>query len=177
MTERETRPARIEVETSDGFALRQLVPEDAQRYFDLIDADRGHFKHGEDVTPKNYPTVQAVLESIENPKRPTKTRFGIWDGDVMVGSINLSTNHPGAAEIGYWIGAEHKGHGYARRATELLITYAFNGLNLDTLTAWVDPANEASIKTLERAGFRRDPSSEYQLFYVLHKDDLSHPAE
>src|SRR5581483_7917480 len=114
------RPARIEIEGTDGIALRGLVLDDAQRYFDLIDADRGHFKYGQEVTPEKYTSVEKVIDSIEHPQAG-RTRFGIWDHDTMVGSINLSDKRPGVMEVGYWVGGEHKGHGYAQKALGLVM--------------------------------------------------------
>ncbi|HVO86439.1 MAG TPA: GNAT family N-acetyltransferase [Candidatus Binatia bacterium] len=169
MTERLAKVARIELEASDGLALRQLVEEDAQAYFDLIDADREHFKYGEEVTSLNYPDVQSVLASIRRPN-PDRTRFGIWDGDTMVGSINLTTYYPGVAEIGYWVGGQHTGHGYARRAMQPLVDYAFNERQFTRLIASVDHRNIASIKTLQRAGFQRFVGATKQI-YELEKEE------
>src|SRR5581483_4570218 len=99
---------RLEIKGDNNFALRQLVLEDAQRYFDLIDADRTHFKYGQEMTPKKYQTVEDVQRSLEDPVQ-NRMRFGIWDGETMVGSINLTQNRPNAGEVGYWVGAEYKG--------------------------------------------------------------------
>lgn len=157
---------RIEIEGDNGFAIRQLVLDDAQRYFDLIDADRTHFKHGQEMTPNKYQTVEDVQRSLEDPVQ-NRLRFGIWDGNNMVGSINLTQNRPNTGEVGYWVGAEHKGHGYAKRATDLLVNYVFDSLGLQRLTAWVAPENISSVKTLEKAGFRRMTNSGPEIFYEL----------
>lgn len=160
------QPARMEIKGTDGLALRQLALDDAQRYFDLVDFNREHFSHDPSTTQK-YKTVEDVLDSIENPD-PNKRRFGIWDSDVMVGSINLTNKRPRVAEIGYWIGAEYAGRGFARRATELIIPYAFGSLEVDILQAWVNPKNVASRKTLERAGFTQTTNG-HEILYELHK--------
>lgn len=170
--EQAAQPPRIEIEGENGFALRQLVADDAQRYFDLIDSDREHFKYGEEMTSQKYPNVETVLESLTDPGKPDKTRFGIWDGEVMVGSINLAQSRPGAVEIGYWIGGEYARNGYASKATKLIVEYAFNNLDINSIVAWVAPANEGSIRTLEKAGFQRTLGGE-NLFYELHKDNTT----
>jgi RimJ/RimL family protein N-acetyltransferase len=159
---------RVEIDGPDGLALRQLVPDDAQRYFDLIDADREHFKYGEEITSNKYPTVESVRQSIKDPVQ-SKLRFGIWDNNEMVGSINMVQNRPGTGEVGYWIGGQYKGHGYAKRATEQLANYAFNELGLQRITAWVAPENLPSVKTLEKVGFRRMTENGPQIFYELTK--------
>jgi RimJ/RimL family protein N-acetyltransferase len=56
--------------------------------------------------------------------------------------------------IGYWIGAEHRRRGYATRAVELLCDWAFHEAGFERLVADVITGNEASMRVLERAGFR-----------------------
>jgi hypothetical protein len=70
MTTRELPPRdeRIEIYGSDGVVLRQLIPEDSQPYFDLIEYDRAHLSQFDDDTAAKYKTVEDVLESIVNPK-------------------------------------------------------------------------------------------------------------
>lgn len=160
---------RVEIYGSEGVAIKQLVPDDAEAYFALIDADRSHFKYGEETTPKKYQTVEDVRQSIEDPVSNARLRFGIWDDQIMVGSINLTFKRPGVAEVGYWVGGEHKGHGYALSATKLLIEHAFGNLSLNSLTAWVAPENRASVKTLERAGLHPLTASGPQVLYGIDR--------
>ncbi|MFO0887036.1 MAG: GNAT family protein [Candidatus Saccharimonadales bacterium] len=144
---------RIEVKAhNDVIVLRQLTVEDAQTYFDLIDHDREHYSQFDDVTAKKYQVVGDVEDSIINQK-PNKYRFGIWDGDVMVGSNNLTVLEDGSAEIGYWVGSQYTGQGYASRALSPLVGFAFNDLGLHEVFTNIVVGNEASRKTVENAGF------------------------
>lgn len=152
MSEQVVQPARIEIEGADEISLKQLKPEDSQAYFDLIEHDRPHLSQFGDDTAEKYPTTEAVKESIESPKNPTKLRFGIYVRDKMVGSINLTPQET-EPEIGYWIGKEHVGHGYATDAVKLLSNYAFTNFGLDQLYGVVTVGNVASRKTLEKTGF------------------------
>jgi RimJ/RimL family protein N-acetyltransferase len=150
------QPGRIEIEGPSSLSLKQFTLEDAQTIFDLINADREHLSQFGDETADKYKTEEDVLRSIEEPANPNKLRFGIWDDTSMVGSINITTSkhYGGIAEIGYWVGAEHTGHHYAHRATEILTKYAFENLGIDRIMATVAIGNDASMKTLERAGFK-----------------------
>lgn len=59
------------------------------------------------------------------------------------------------AEVGYWVAPWVRGHGYAADATDALARWAFeHGLHRVILLA--APANVASCRTAERAGFRRE---------------------
>lgn len=134
--------------------MKQFKPEDAQTIFDLIEYNRAHLNaHGEGTADK-YPTVESVRESIEKPKDPTRLRFGIYDQGAMVGSINLTPKDKGVAEIGYWVGGQFVGRGYAARAIKELALYAFDVLGLEKLIANARADNLASVKTLEKSGFR-----------------------
>jgi [ribosomal protein S5]-alanine N-acetyltransferase len=62
----------------------------------------------------------------------------------------------GRAEIGYAIARPHWRRGYASEAIRVLLRYAFGEMNLRRIEADVDPRNEASIRTLERIGFKRE---------------------
>ena len=74
----------------------------------------------------------------------------ITEGDVVVGNI-VSWREDGGREIGYWIDPQHWGRGIASRALQLLL----EELGERPLTAHVAAHNVASIRVLEKAGFRR----------------------
>lgn len=75
-----------------------------------------------------------------------------------VGQIGLwiSHLHKGRAEIGYWVAASGRGHGAASLAVEALSAWAFEHLDVDRLSLFIEPWNTASIKTAERAGYAHE---------------------
>jgi RimJ/RimL family protein N-acetyltransferase len=147
-------PERIIVEhAGNPVRLLQLVPDDAQAYYDLIAFDPDHLRQHGDETADKYPDTGAVRHSIEHPSNTSKYRFGIWDGDVMVGSDNLTPEGNGKAELGSWIGRQHVGQGYAGRGRELLIDFAFNTLGLSEVHCDIVVGNEASRRSVEKSGF------------------------
>ncbi len=60
------------------------------------------------------------------------------------------------AEVGFALGRRSWGQGFASEALTELLRFAFEELDLNRLEADVDPRNEASLRTLERLGFRRE---------------------
>lgn len=134
-------------------ALRPLQIEDAPFYFNLIDYDRDHLSQFSDDTASKYQTVEDVSLSITNPDNSYKLRFGIWDEDTMVGTINLEPGENGQAHIGYWIGKKHTGHRYAAKALAVLADFASTNLGYSELLAEADRDNTASRKTLAAGGF------------------------
>ncbi|MEH6446523.1 MAG: GNAT family N-acetyltransferase [Oceanospirillaceae bacterium] len=59
-------------------------------------------------------------------------------------------------ETGYWIKPDFWGQGIAAEAASRLIEYAFLELQLEQVTAVADAENIASIKSLLRAGLKRE---------------------
>ena len=73
-------------------------------------------------------------------------------GDVML-RVNAA-NH--RAELGYILGREHRGRGYATEAAGAMVRCAFEALGLRRLFALSYVRNEASCRVLEKLGFRRE---------------------
>lgn len=73
----------------------------------------------------------------------------------LVGAISL-TPRPGTfGAIGYWLGHEHWGHGFATEAVQCVEALAFDWLGLPQLSTVTRKNNPASQRVLEKAGFQR----------------------
>ncbi len=57
-------------------------------------------------------------------------------------------------ELGYWLGVEHWGKGYATEALHAVIDYAFTDLAHEALQAGARVTNPASRRVLEKCGFQ-----------------------
>lgn len=79
-------------------------------------------------------------------------------GDAMIGTTTLfSLSGPHRrAEIGYSLLSAHQGQGHALEALQLALSHAFDVLGLERIEADIDPRNSASIRLVERLGFRRE---------------------
>lgn len=75
----------------------------------------------------------------------------------VAGEVGLAQIDPahGTAEIGWWLAAEWRGRGLARRAVRLLAAWSLEGLGLEAVVARCDPANPASGQVAAAAGFGR----------------------
>lgn len=78
--------------------------------------------------------------------------------NLLIGTATIYNHDPDnrRAEIGYALGREHWGQGYMNETLNALLEYAFGTLHLRRLEADVDPRNAASIRALERLGFRQE---------------------
>jgi ribosomal-protein-alanine N-acetyltransferase len=80
------------------------------------------------------------------------------DTDEIIGTATLFRIDFGnrRAEIGWALGREHWGRGYAREAVSRLLDFAFGPLGLARLEADVDPNNARSLRLAEGLGFVRE---------------------
>jgi ribosomal-protein-alanine N-acetyltransferase len=81
------------------------------------------------------------------------------DDNAMVGGLTLANIRRGVAQagsIGYWVGAPFVRRGYMTAAVRALVPYSFTTLRLHRLEAACIPDNIASIRLLEKAGFKRE---------------------
>ena len=94
-------------------------------------------------------------------RRGDEAGFVIVDrvADTLLGGIGVhrlaSTEE--RPFVGYWVDPAARGQGVATRAVRLVVGWAFAGLGLDEVTAWVYADNPVSQRVLERVGFVRDP--------------------
>jgi ribosomal-protein-alanine N-acetyltransferase len=107
----------------------------------------------------------------------------------LVGGLNVSNVRRGIAQtasIGYWIGAPYAGRGLMTDAVRAVAPFAFTNLRLHRLEAACLPTNGASMRVLQKAGFRHEGLArqylkidgrwqDHNLFALLHDDLQSEP--
>lgn len=91
----------------------------------------------------------------------TATAFFLFrrEGDALLGGLTLSNIRRGvtqSASLGYWMGVRHAGQGYMTEAVGLLLPFVFRTMWLRRLEAACLPRNKASMRVLEKNGFRHE---------------------
>ena len=79
--------------------------------------------------------------------------------DVLLGGLTLANIRRGcaqAASLGYWIGAPYARQGHMTAAVNTIVPFALGTLKLHRIEAACIPANVASIRLLEKTGFKRE---------------------
>src|SRR6476620_8284739 len=81
----------------------------------------------------------------------------IEDGRSL-GSVGLWLRdwEEGRASLGYWLAGSARGQGVAAEALRAVVRWALGDLRIPRLQLCVEPWNVASVRTAERAGFRRE---------------------
>ncbi|GAA4175339.1 GNAT family N-acetyltransferase [Gryllotalpicola koreensis] len=96
---------------------------------------------------------------------PSGWRLGrehIWalrehdDGPLLgvVGLHRRRADDPGSLDVGYWLGAPHRGHGYMAEAVRAAVAWAFENAVAVTVHWECAVGNIASARTARAAGFR-----------------------
>lgn len=97
--------------------------------------------------------IDENLKEAKN-KNPEKIRLAIEIAGEIAGGIGLDKIKGHKAEIGYWLGEKYWGQGIATQAVKLVAKYGFDKLKLKRIYAHVFPWNKASMRVLEKAGFK-----------------------
>jgi RimJ/RimL family protein N-acetyltransferase len=84
--------------------------------------------------------------------------------DRLIGACDLTFERPGEADLGFILGREVWGQGYATEAARALVRAAFEQLGASRVFATCDMANHASARVLEKAGLRRETALERHIF-------------
>ncbi len=144
--------------------VRLLEMEDAQDLLDL------RLRNREFLAPwvPRRPGIRYTLDeqeaelafALESAASDRAYHFGIFTPAAeLVGTITLANVARGAwqnATVGYFVDEEHNGRGYVTQAIRLVTSLAFDELRLHRVQGGVMSRNPASMRALEKAGYRRE---------------------
>lgn len=110
--------------------------------------------------------------------------YGLWALEVVGGApfigfvgLNLTTweaPFTPAVEVGWRLGAEHWGRGYATEAAREAVRFGFEVLGLDEIVSFTVPANVRSRRVMERLGMTLDPGGDFENPNVPEGSHLRH---
>ena len=165
MTGKADAPAPDAVELAGNrCVLRPLVAADAKALCDLRLRNREFFRPWEPLFNDSHFTLsaqhRAIEGSLEEWAAGREYGFGIFDPEGrLVGRIRLTAVFRAAwqnANVGYYVDHERNGQGFASEAVGLVTRFAFDRAGLHRVQAAVMPHNVASVRVLEKNGFRRE---------------------
>jgi len=144
---------------TDRLTLRPFEQEDAHRIRDLAND-----KQLASILGLPYPyTIQHAQEwfGIQSDQINNGTEYplAIISKEIseIIGTITLRIdkgNNKG--ELGYWIGREYWGRGFATEAIDRIIQFGFSHLNLNKIWASVVESNMPSSHVLKRNGLNKE---------------------
>ena len=152
-------PSSLPILRTERTPVRPLAGDDVGALFAVFSDERS-MRHWSEPPHSDREHTSAMLgviaERIESGEALT---WGIERAadTRLIGTVTLIlADEQPRAELGYILGSEHWGKGLAGEAQRRIIDYAFGELELTRLEADVDPANTASVRSLERLGFTRE---------------------
>lgn len=153
---------------AERLLLRRWLPRD-QDPFAAICADPLVMEHF--PATRSYEETRAYIEQIEAGFEAEG--FGFWAVELrgagagtLIGFVGLRSIDPAmpfapAVELGWLLGKEHWGQGYATEAATAAIHFAFEELGLVELIAYTAKCNLRSQRVMERLGMHRDPAEDF----------------
>jgi len=84
----------------------------------------------------------------------SETAFLIEHNHEPIGIVGLNWREPDLPELGYWLGVDHWGRGFATEAARAATDFFFEEFAADALFACARVADPASRNVLEKCGFR-----------------------
>jgi RimJ/RimL family protein N-acetyltransferase len=94
----------------------------------------------------------AFVRGSANDNRGTV--FLIEKDFVPIGVVGIDWRRPDAPELGYWLGVEHWGQGFATEAARAVIDFTFEEFDVEHLMSGARVANPSSRNILEKCGFQ-----------------------
>jgi len=156
--------ARETVLLTERLRLRPLRPDDAEPLHRLIN----DWEVARNLGPVPFPYGREALgewiaKSGADRAADRAFHFCITgrEEEHPLGVIGLTREGPGTGRIGYWVGRRYWGHGVASEAVARVVSWGFGTLGLDRLVAYVADDNAASIRVLEKHGFRFTHEAEH----------------
>ena len=158
MTLLEERPAESvrkagnAVLQTERLALRPPRFEDARSLAALA----SDLRIAQNTTRIPHPYTLADAETfIASADTEDETVFIVTLRDgTIIGAAGIAKLDGQKPELGYWLGTQFWGQGYATEAARAVIDHAFTDLGLDVLHSGARISNPASRRVLEKCGFQ-----------------------
>jgi ribosomal-protein-alanine N-acetyltransferase len=149
----------------DGVVLRLPQMSDFAAWVALRETSRKFLTPWEPTWPADDLTRPSFRQRMKRYAEDLRTDqaypFFLFrkEDNVLIGGLALANIRRGVAQagsLGYWVGTPHIRKGYMSAAVRALMPVAFEVLRLHRVEAACIPTNLASIRLLEKCGFRRE---------------------
>lgn len=146
--------------------LKSIDESHAEQVTDFVIRNKEFLEEWEPLRTSEYYSVEAQTKLIENDllNMEREQLFKVWiyrreASDRIIGSIALNNIVRGAFQsctVGYRIDHSENGKGYMTEGLKYVIEHAFHPLQLHRIEANIMPRNKASLRVVEKLGFREE---------------------
>ena len=146
--------------------LRLWKQEDAEAYY--------HINHDPKVIEylRGPLTMEQVTDFIEAANNHyEKHGYTLWAAELkesgaMMGFIGLNytdfaAHFTPAVEVGWRLGSQYWGNGYATEGAKACLDYGFCQCDLGEIVSFTVPANTRSLRVMKKLGMKRDKEGDF----------------
>lgn len=153
--------------TTNRLVLKPLQATDMTRLVELIGTPEVVNNLSQVPSPYTLKDAEEWLAVVSGEK----FNLNIFLDDALIGAVALSDNHDGSYELGYWVGSEYWGCGYATEAAAGLLEFAAAQINPLNVSASVFQGNYASANVLKKLGF--NATGEGEVFSLSRQEQVA----
>jgi RimJ/RimL family protein N-acetyltransferase len=102
-----------------------------------------------------HPYLQDHAVAFVNAQNSDRETVFLIERDFRpIGMVGIDWRAPENPELGYWIGVDHWGQGFATEAARAAIDFTFEEFDIEHIISGARVANPASRNVLEKCGFQ-----------------------
>lgn len=146
------------IEIDEQLQLKSLQLSDAEAIFHLTVANRAYLKEWlpwVDFTQTVADSAMFIEQTLKKEAQKNGFETGIFYEGELVGVIGLHSinNANKSTSIGYWLAASAGGKGIMTKATQAVVAYCFETLDLNRIEIKAATGNAKSRAIPQRLGF------------------------
>ena len=149
---------------------RLILKKPGRRDKQLIIDQIGDWEVAKWLTRVPHPyTDKDADEWIQTISREELT-FNTFNNGSLVGGIELTPHENNSYELGYWLGRQHWGQGFATEACKGLLHYAAETLGIRNFKSSYMKGNDVSARVLAKLGFTK--SGEGEIYCLSRRETI-----
>ena len=153
---------------TDRLVLKKLSTADTEQLVSLL----GNLKVSRTLSNVPYPYTRNDADKWLSIVGSQKFNLNTFLNKHLIGGVGLTLDEgDGLYELGYWLGVDYWGRGYATESVKGLLDHAKLTLQSQTLKANIHAKNVASANVLTKIGFKR--VGEGKVFSLSRQKNIS----
>ncbi|MBL09743.1 MAG: GCN5 family acetyltransferase [Acidiferrobacteraceae bacterium] len=151
---------------TERLTLKKIDNCDKNRLVDLM-KDSTIARYLSDVP---FPYTETDADNWIERVKIEEFELNIFLANNLIGGLGLTSERDGFYYLGYWLGVEFRGHGYATEAARELIDYFCRKMPTKKIRARAYKNNDESINVLKKIGFQ--PVGESEIYSKSRKQTV-----
>ncbi len=142
--------AEIMLLNTERLTLKKVGKLDKNRFVDLMKDST----IARSLSNVPFPYTDKDADNWIERVKTEEFELNIFLANNLIGGVGLTLEREGFYHLGYWLGVEYRGHGYATEAARELIDYFCRKMPTEKIRARAYKNNHESINVLQKIGFQ-----------------------